>query len=137
MLPQPALYNRGMPKSHYFTLEEANGIVREIRPILAQILEIRQGILDRRPEVWPALAMMAGNGGNRAAAEVERDFLRLDALVRRILATGAVIKDLNTGLVDFLSLREDEEVYLCWQYGEDEIRFWHPVDAGFSGRQPL
>ena len=126
-----------MDKPHYFTLEEANAAVEQIRPLFARILEIRKEILDRRPEVWPALARMAGNGGNKAASEVERDFVHLDTLLRQVLATGAVIKDINTGLVDFLCLRDGEEVYLCWKYGEDQIRFWHGLDAGFAGRQPI
>lgn len=126
-----------MAKPRYFTLEEANAVVEHIRPLITQILEIRQDILNRRPEVWPALARMAGNGGNKAASEVEWDFSRLETLIRQVLETGAVVKDINTGLVDFLSLREGEEIYLCWQNGEDQIRFWHGLDAGFAGRQPI
>jgi hypothetical protein len=46
-----------------------------------------------------------------------------------------VIKDINSGLVDFLAQREGRDIYLCWQYGEDHIRHWHDLDAGFAGRQ--
>ena len=48
-----------------------------------------------------------------------------------------VLRDLDRGLVDFPSLRDGREVYLCWQEGEDEIGFWHEPDAGFGGRRPL
>ncbi|MDE0506470.1 MAG: DUF2203 domain-containing protein [Candidatus Poribacteria bacterium] len=48
-----------------------------------------------------------------------------------------MIKNIDPGLVDFPHLRDGREVYLCWQFGEDEIRYWHDVDAGFAGRQPL
>jgi hypothetical protein len=51
--------------------------------------------------------------------------------------TGVTVKDLDIGLCDFLGLREGREVWLCWQYGEKAIRFWHDLDAGFSGRQPI
>jgi hypothetical protein len=54
-----------------------------------------------------------------------------------IAASGAELKDINSGLLDFRSQREGREVYLCWRYGEGEIRFWHDLDAGFAGRQPL
>jgi hypothetical protein len=121
----------------HFTLEQANAIVDAIRPLLAEILEIRRTILERQPEVWPVLAKAAGDGGSRQASEVAREFSRLDGLVREIQATGAILKDLNTGLVDFTSLREGREVYLCWQYGEEQIRYWHELDAGFAGRQLL
>jgi hypothetical protein len=48
-----------------------------------------------------------------------------------------LIKDINTGLLDFLALKDGREVYLCWQYGEGDIAFWHEVDAGYAGRQPI
>jgi hypothetical protein len=57
--------------------------------------------------------------------------------VRQIQSLGAEIKDINSGLVDFLSLRGGQEVYLCWQFDEEKIRFWHELDAGFAGRQPI
>ncbi len=59
------------------------------------------------------------------------------SLVHMILDTGAQIKDINTGLLDFSAVKEDREVYLCWQYGEGEIAYWHEVDAGYAGRQPI
>ena len=108
-----------------------------IRPLLAEVLEVRQSILEKQPEVWPVLAKAAGNGGSQAASQVEREFTTLNQLVNRIQATGAVLKDLDLGLIDFPALRAGREVYLCWKYGEDQIRYWHDIDTGFSGRQPL
>jgi len=48
-----------------------------------------------------------------------------------------VLKDVDAGLVDFVGMRNGREVYLCWRYGEEEIGFWHELNAGFSGRQPV
>jgi hypothetical protein len=121
----------------YFTLEQARAALEVIRPLVAEILEIRQSILDREPQVWPVVAKAAGNGGNKVASQVVQEFDRLDQAVRAILATGALLKDINIGLVDFPSLREDREIYLCWKYGEEDIRFWHEIDAGYAGRRPL
>lgn len=121
----------------YFTLEQARAALDVIRPLLSEIMEIRQSILSREPEVWPVVAKAAGNGGSKVASQVAQEFGRLDQAVRAILATGAMLKDVNTGLVDFPALHEDREIYLCWKYGEETIRFWHEMDAGFSGRQPL
>jgi lysophospholipase L1-like esterase len=126
---------RGGAMKHYFTLEEANMALKVIRPLMNEVLEIRQVILEKQPEIWPTLEKAAGNGGSRAASEVVQDFDRLDSLVHQIQDTGAIIKDINTGLLDFLAFREGREVYLCWQYDEDEIRYWHEIDAGFAGRQ--
>jgi hypothetical protein len=98
---------------------------------------IRQKILEVQPEAWSAVEKSAGNGGNRTLSRVVQDFEKLDALVHRILDTGVLIKDINTGLLDFLALKDGREVYLCWQYGEGDIAFWHEVDAGYAGRQPI
>jgi hypothetical protein len=121
----------------YFSLEEANAILPVLRLLLEQLLQIRQEILNLQPQVWPALAKAAGNGGNQPAGVLEKEFARLDAIVRQIQATGAILKDLNIGLLDFLSLRGGREIYLCWRYGEAEIYYWHDLDAGYGGRQPL
>ena len=50
---------------------------------------------------------------------------------------GCLLKDLTTGLVDFYGTRRGELVFLCWKLGEDRIRFWHGLDEGYTGRQPL
>lgn len=120
-----------------FNLEQANEALPMIRPLVKQILDIRQSILARQPEIWPVLEKAAGNGGNKIASQVEQEFERLDALVRRVQATGALLKDVNTGLVDFLSMHEGREVYLCWKYNEARVSFWHELDGGFAGRQPI
>ena len=123
--------------ARYFTLDEANAALETIRPLMGEILEMRQSILARQPEVWPVLEKAAGNGGSRAAVLLQQDFERLHSLVRQVQATGAEVKDLNQGLVDFLSRREERVVYLCWRYNERQIEYWHELDAGFAGRQPL
>jgi len=51
--------------------------------------------------------------------------------------TGVVIKSIDQGLLDFPSKRFDEDVWLCWKYGETEIKFWHDTDSGFMGRKPI
>jgi hypothetical protein len=124
-----------MPK--FFTLPQANETLKIIRPLMDEIQAIRLKILAKQPETWNAIEKSVGNGGNRTLSSMVKDFERLDALVHRILDTGAQIKDINTGLLDFSALKDGREVYLCWQYGEGDIAFWHEVDAGFAGRQPI
>jgi len=121
----------------YFTLERANAVVALIQPQVKEILEIRQSILDRQPEIWPVVERAAGNGGSKKASQVTFEFQRLDTLVREIMATGAMLKDINTGLVDFPALREGREIYLCWRYGEGKVAYWHETNAGFSGRKSI
>ncbi|HSK65622.1 MAG TPA: DUF2203 domain-containing protein [Anaerolineales bacterium] len=124
-----------MPR--YFTLSEANETLNTIRPLVDEIQAIRQKVLSSQPDIWSALEKSVGNGGNRALSLLIEDFEQLDALVHSILELGVLIKDINTGLLDFPALREGREVYLCWQLGEGEIAFWHEVDSGFAGRQPI
>lgn len=121
----------------YFTLQEANETLETIRPLMEEVQAIRRKILANQPEAWPAIERSAGNGGNRALSNMVQDFEKLDALVHRIQETGAILKDINMGLLDFPALREGREVYLCWQYGEGDIAFWHEVEAGYAGRQPI
>jgi len=124
-----------MPR--YFTLPEANQALTIIRPLMDEVQQIRQKILEKQPEAWPAIEKSAGNGGNRALSNMVQDFEKFDALIHRLQHTDVLIKDINIGLLDFPALKDEREVYLCWQYGEDDIAFWHEVEAGFAGRQPI
>lgn len=133
--PNVSVYTFPMPR--YFTLQEANETLNFIRPLMDEIQQIRRKILEKQPEAWPAIEKSAGNGGNRALSSLVQDFEKLDALVHRIQGTDVLIKDINLGLLDFSALKDGREVYLCWQYGEGEIAFWHEVEAGFAGRQPI
>ncbi len=62
---------------------------------------------------------------------------KLKSAVDGISEMGAQLKDLETGLLDFPTLYKGQEVYLCWKLGESGIRFWHHVEDGFRGRQPI
>lgn len=123
--------------AQYFTVEEANAIIQQIRPLVKEMLEIRQALVNRQPDVWPVIQKALGNGGSRAASHAAAEMARLETLLREIQASGAEVKDINTGLLDFRSRRSEREVYLCWRYDEERIQYWHDLDAGFAGRQPL
>ena len=57
--------------------------------------------------------------------------------VNAIHGLGAIVKDLDEGLVDFPAVREGEEILLCWRLGEDEVAHWHGLEEGFAGRKLL
>ena len=122
---------------HYFTLAEANAALQIIKPLMEKVQAIRQNILAQKPEVWPVVEKAAGNGGSKVASLLAMEFEQLDQCVHQIQATGAVLKDINLGLLDFSAWREDHEVYLCWKYGEQNIEYWHEIEAGFAGRQSI
>jgi hypothetical protein len=77
------------------------------------------------------------NGGNPIASRLWVRWQELTECVRQVHATGALVKDLWLGLVDFPHWREGREVFLCWRCDEEDIFFWHELDAGYQGRQPL
>ncbi len=124
-----------MPR--YFTAQEANDVLVEILPLVEQIMEIHHAVVARQPEAWNAIARAAGNGGNRAASELVPEFDRLRALIHQVQDQGVILKDMSIGLLDFPSLRDGREVYLCWKYGEKAVTYWHDIDAGYMGRQPI
>jgi len=65
------------------------------------------------------------------------DFEKLDNLLHKVQATGALVKDMSSGLLDFPAIRNGQEVYLCWKVGEEKIEYWHEIEAGFAGRQSI
>jgi len=121
----------------FFTLPEANEALKIVRPLMDEVMVIRQKILANQPEAWPAIEKSAGNGGNPALSQMVHDFEKLDALIHKIQDTGAQIKDINIGLLDYSALKDGREVYLCWQHGEGDIAYWHEVEDGYAGRQPI
>ena len=122
-----------MPK--YYTPKEANEALDTVRPMLAEMMEIGEKIRAHQPELWDIVQKSAGNGGNPKLSKLLTDFDRLDFLLHQIQDMGIQVKDLTIGLIDFVALRDGREIYLCWKYGEDNIQFWHEIEAGFSGRQ--
>ena len=130
--------------ARYFTPEEANEALSQVRPLTEELVEHRRSLLELQERQASLNARIAGNGGNVGPSELQDVQERLDEevagiarCVSRIHELGALVKDLDQGLVDFPALREGEEVLLCWRLGEDEIGFWHGLEEGFSGRRPL
>ncbi|MDA4131444.1 MAG: DUF2203 domain-containing protein [Thaumarchaeota archaeon] len=104
--------------THFFTPEEANKALPEIKGLFSQIMDVKKK-LDR------------STGQQR-----REDMDRLTVLMSRIEEKGVEVKDLDQGLLDFPALRFTEPVYLCWKFGEEEVLYWHGSE-GFRGRKPL
>ncbi len=124
-------------RARYYTTDEANALLPTLRPMVAGMLEARQRIVDAQPDLWPMLEKAMGNGGSKKAGAVLADFETIQKAVQAIEGFGLQLKDLNTGLIDFLSQRNGREVWLCWRFDEPSVAHWHDLDSGFSGRQPL
>jgi len=80
---------------------------------------------------------VSSNGSASAAIKASGPFHDAQRLTAEVEALGVIVRDPETGLVDFAAVREGKPIYLCWRLGEDRIGFWHPRDTGFMGRQPL
>lgn len=124
-------------QARLYTLEEARAALPTVKQFMEQVQAARREILRLRPDVWPALSKAANNGGNAAAGEMLAHFQQLEAGVKGIMQMGILVKDIDAGLVDFLAKRRGQEVFLCWRYGEEELAFWHHINAGYRGRQPI
>lgn len=124
-------------QARYYTLNEARAALPVVKALMSQVQEARGEILRLRPDIWPVLQKAAHNGGNAAAGSVYAQFDKLETGVKGILKMGILVKDIDTGLIDFLAIRDGREVYLCWKHGEEDLAFWHDVNAGYGGRQPI
>jgi hypothetical protein len=131
-------------EERHFSIEEANGALDEVRPLTEELVEHRRALVKLQERQAAVTTRIAGNGGNVEPHELEDVQERLDEevagiarCVARIHEVGALVKDLDAGLVDFPALRAGEEILLCWRLGEAEVGFWHGLEEGFSGRKPL
>jgi hypothetical protein len=127
-----------------FTPEEANAALDELRPLVEAMVGAKQMLDEAQEQSDDRAQRIAGNGGGIPPAElaaldtaVAAAAAELASAIGKVQSTGVLVKDLDAGLVDFPAERDGEEILLCWQLGEDEVAFWHGLDDGFAGRQPL
>lgn len=127
-----------------FTPTEANSALAYVRPLVEQLVERRATLLAAQARLAELLATVAGNGGGldpaaarglvAAVQEAER---ALGDVMAELTNAGVIVRDPDSGLVDFPAVREGEPVFLCWQLGEDAVAWWHGPEEGFAGRKPL
>jgi hypothetical protein len=127
-----------------FTPDEANAALADVRPLAEQMVEAKRALDEAQEQSDDAARSISGNGGGIPPAELaalheqlEQRTTELAAIVDELHELGVQVKDLDSGLVDFPSRRAGEQVLLCWRLGEDEVAFWHGLEDGFAGRQPL
>jgi hypothetical protein len=131
--------------SRRFTLAEAQRLIPRVEALLRRAIELKGEYEDAARglrQFQEHLLMAGGVIVDRARAlELRRQNdtsgARLKAALEGVQETGCLVKDLDTGLIDFPTTFRGVEVYLCWKLGERGIGFWHGVDEGFRGRKPI
>ena len=123
--------------ARYFTVQEVNDLLPELEPLMRGLLERRARVVATHKQLGDALEDLQSNVGGGKASRLAQDFIAIERLVHRIQGYGCILKDMNSGLLDFLAEREGREVYLCWRYGEPRVAFYHELHTGFNGRQPV
>jgi len=122
--------------SKHYTVEEARALLPLIRQWLSQLEEHHQRLLSLDERIAALLAK-----GDDAGGEIVNQSIRILAEIQQILHQFRLrqiqVKDLRRGLLDFPSLRNGQEVFLCWEKDEEDIEFWHDLEAGYPGRERL
>jgi len=125
-------------KMKLFTIEEANEALTDVAPRLRKIQTLYAEIGELRESASAAAAASNFGGGMVGGSEYVEALYNVGKLTTELNDEGVQLKDYTRGLIDFPSMRDSRVVLLCWQLGEPEmIEWWHEVEAGFAGRQPL
>lgn len=124
-----------------FTVDEANGLLPELRPIVHRILNHLETLREKSENVIrdeklspSSPELMKSLQQNAAIATLIQE---VKCLVDEINAYGCICKGIEEGLVDFPCLLGGEIVFLCWRFGEESVGHWHRMEDGFAGRKPL
>jgi len=131
----------------FFTVDEANELLpylteklKECDRILVEIRSVSE-LTEDMEWYWGESINEESNPDREEYLKLEKEkksrIERWNGAVREIEKLGVFLKNPDLGLVDFYSIREEQVVFLCWQRGEPEIRYWHTLEGGFAGRRPL
>ncbi len=129
------------------TLEEANALLPQVRAILKSLRDLRDRVLRIQAQIEIEEMTGVGSDGRLTPAAQNAVTIQMDEfqvhtnqfenLLEELFQLGAHLKDLNRGLIDFYSVRDEKVVFLCWIEGESEIQHWHTIEGGFQSRQSL
>lgn len=121
-------------RERVYTREEANAAIEDLRPRLARIRTARHIVIAAGERIR---SHVAADGGGHEGKDYWEALRLLRAEVERLAADDILLRDPETGLVDFPAEVEGRRVYLCWRPDEERVAFWHGPESGFAGRLPL
>ena len=127
-----------------FTVKEASDLIPWLEEKLKELALLYSRLRQAQSDYQDLSRRRNNNGHSSSDEEIEsarKDVTQFSGEIESgmevILREGILIRHIESGLVDFASLREGREVYLCWLLGENEVGFWHETNVGYSSRQPL
>jgi len=123
-----------MTTDRIFTVLDANAELPELRERLPRLREARLGLIASSERITDAVA---SDGGGVAGSDWFRHQETLKTEVEYLADRGILLRDPDTGLIDFPAERDGEQVFLCWRLGEGDVEYYHGVHSGFGGRKPL
>jgi hypothetical protein len=141
--PQPLTPKSVRPSrpKRRFSLEQANSTLPLVKRIVRDIVRTHSEVLKCQQQLEKSTGRQQQRQQQPTPQEtqgqLERHMTRLEDYVDELTEVGADLKDYQTGLIDFTGRHLGRDVCLCWKLGEDRIAFWHELDAGFAGRQPV
>ena len=120
-----------------FTINEARGLIPRLRSILEEAADEWNRIKSLNPQIQKARDKAQFDGHSPYGVEYIETVSHLMLLLQQIRELGVLLKDVDKGLCDFPYMKDGRVVYLCWQLGEETIAYWHDIETGFAGREPL
>ena len=122
--------------SKHYTREEARELLPQITEWLRQV-EVLRAAMRKHDQRVEALMDAGMDRGGQTVNDWVRTMADLQHVLGEFQSRGILIKDLDRGLIDFPAIIGGKEVFLCWEKGEDDIEFWHDLESGYSGREPI
>jgi hypothetical protein len=126
--PRPVRPSR--PKRR-FTLAQANSTLPLVKRIVGDVVRTHGLILKYQAD----LERQAMN--KETQSRLDEAVNHLEDYVDELSDVGCELKDYQIGLIDFVGKHQRRDIYLCWKLGEDQIGYWHEIEAGYAGRQPI
>ncbi|MDW3604438.1 MAG: DUF2203 domain-containing protein [Nitrososphaeraceae archaeon] len=121
-----------------FTVDKANTILPKVKKRFDEILCCKNNVMDIQEELQNLSDSNCGfEKFIKKKQELNHAVTSLYSMIQELEDMGIMIKSVDEGLLDFPSIRYDEEIWLCWKFGENQVKFWHRKDEGFMGRKPI
>lgn len=129
-------------KAILFTVEEANKLLPEIRTILDEFKDRKKIFFELKEEVFELTEIVNTEDYRREELSKKERILmaiskEIENLFEELAKFGCIVKDIDNGLVDFISIFQGKKVFLCWKQGEENVSWYHDMHTGFTGRKKI